>query len=261
MRGHWFILLSRYSKLLIILIKIKKWSAKIHIIIVGKKYMSQDEKNADLKMFVNKKTTIIAIIVIVLVVGYFVFYSSEEIKTANTVNETLTIPDTKELSSIKERTPTKGAFETKLFPENEGEKVIVPNADLTLKGSYDVALAEAKNWSGDAKLIFIKSQGAITADGKSSQWQVAFGSEDKGRGYEIIVRKVSIVSQKEIESTEKGFDLPLNWYDSPDALAALKSPENANMTASTITFDFNLDGNKWSYIVATSNGITSVPVR
>ena len=73
---------------------------------------------------------------------------------------------------------------------------MVSKAVLTVKGSYNLEARSGK-WSSDAKLVFVKSLGAITLEGKSSQWQIVFMSKTKtGKGYEIIVQEDQVVSQK-----------------------------------------------------------------
>src|SRR3989338_6961807 len=93
--------------------------------------------------------------------------------------------------------------------------IISPDKFSTLKNLSRTIGLEKQRWSSDAKLVFIKSLGAITLEGKSSQWQLAFSSKTKvKKGYEIIIQADQIVSKKEIDSTAVGADLSKNWKDS-----------------------------------------------
>ncbi|MBI3671723.1 hypothetical protein HY249_02930 [Candidatus Azambacteria bacterium] len=179
-----------------------------------------------------------------------------------TVNEQLEIPDTKSVAILDGRLPNTNAYDTPIAPNSPKEEVVVPGAVLTLKEAYAKSEAEALIWGKDAKLIFIKSLGAVTLDGRSSQWQVVFGSKTKKKGYEIIIQKDLIVSKKEIESKEYGYDLPKNWYDAKDAILSIQTmPQFKQSTISGMNFYYNKDGKIWGYALATSNGTVSVPVR
>ena len=50
------------------------------------------------------------------------------------IQETLTIPDTKAIGTVFGRTPSTEHYAVPLAPVTEGDKVIVENAILTLKG-------------------------------------------------------------------------------------------------------------------------------
>ena len=121
------------------------------------------------------------------------------------IEETLVIPDTQKITGVEGRMVSEGSVQVPLVPKSEAEKVIVSKAVLTVKGSYDKAKSEAETWSKDAKLVFVKSLGGITLEGKSSQWQLAFSSATKsGKGYEIVIQTDQIVSKKEIDSKAIG---------------------------------------------------------
>jgi hypothetical protein len=224
---------------------------------------------------VNNKPIIILSIFIILVVGvavvYFVFpeFGSKISRVVDLTpdkpkvieNENLVIPNTQKITGGEARMVEKGSVEVPLVPKNEGEKVIVSKAVLTVKGSYELAKIEAGKWSNDAKLVFIKSLGAITLEGKSSQWQLAFSSALKpGKGYEVIIQGDQIVSKKEIDSTATGVDLPKNLKDSGAAIISLQElPQFSDATVSSIQLYYNLDAKAWFYSFATSVGTTSGP--
>jgi|SRR3989344_819096 len=217
----------------------------------------------------NKIIIIVLVLVVIIVLSLLVFGKSSLFKGVATfyekpkvVEEILVIPETKAVEAVAGRTPSTDKYAVPLVPTTEGEKVVVPNAVLTLKGSYDVALIKAQVWAKDAKLVFLTSQGAVTLEGKSSSWQVAFGSITKKKGYEVIIQGDKVVSEKEIPSTEYGYDLPANWYDADEAVRSLQGlPQFADATVSSINFFYNKDGKRWGYALGTSRGTTSMPVR
>ena len=219
------------------------------------------------------KVKIILIIIIIAALGS-VFYwlgsdkkitvaPGEEARKARVIQEKLTIPNTTSFTGAEGRVVDQGSVAVALVPKSDAEKVIVPEAELSVKGSYDFAQPEASKWSSDAKLVFIKSLGAVTLDGKSSQWQIAFSSKTKkNRGYEIIVQKNKIVSQKEIESAATGTDIPANWFDSGEAIKTIQDmPQYNNASISAINFFYNFDAKEWKYGISTSAGVTSIRVR
>src|SRR3989338_9169332 len=140
---------------------------------------------------------IIIVVVIVFALGgagyYFYAPSTNAPSTGqNTqpqgrvIEEKLVIPDTKSITGSEGRVVDQGVVSIALVPKDDSEKVIVPGAVLSVKGSYDLARPEAVKWSSDAQLVFVKSLGAVTLEGKSSQWQIAFSSKiKKGKGYEV----------------------------------------------------------------------------
>lgn len=176
------------------------------------------------------------------------------------IEETLVIPQTEKITGTEGRTIEEGNVNVPLVPKSEGEKVIVSKAVLTVKGAYTLASAEALKWSPDAKLVFVKSLGAVTLEGKSSQWQLAFSSAaNKAKGYEVIVQSDQIVSKKEIDSTAVGADMPANLNDSDVAVQILaEMPQFSDATISTINLYYNADGKIWRYALSTSKGTTSV---
>ena len=140
---------------------------------------------------------------------------------------------------------------------------MVSKAVLTIKGSYDLSLSEAQKWSSDAKLVFIKSLGAVTLEGKSSQWQLVFSSKTKlKKGYEIIIQADQIVSQKEIDSTAVGADIPKTWKDLGEVIKELQShPLYQDATVSAVSFYLNPDNKKWYYALSTSKGVSSIVIE
>lgn len=218
----------------------------------------------------KKNLFIIIIALVILAVGVSIaFWGSRTGRkvaiqgTPRVIEETPVIPDTQEVSMADARILEQGAVSVPLVPKTEGERVIVPRAKLTMKGVCDRALPETAKWSPDAKLVFIKSLGAITLEGKSSQWQLVFSSKTKkGRGYEVIVQEDRIVSQKEITSTAVGADMPKEWYDSDGAIKSLQSlPQFLDATIWAINFFYDRDSEWWMYVIATSVGNTSMFVK
>jgi len=216
------------------------------------------------------KVKIILIIIIIAALGS-VFYwlgsdkkimvaPADEAQKARVIQEKLT-----SFTGAEGRVVDQGSVAVALVPKSDAEKVIVPEAELSVKGSYDFAQPEASKWSSDAKLVFIKSLGAVTLDGKSSQWQIAFSSKTKkSRGYEIIVQKNQIVSQKEIESAAIGEEVPANFAnrDSSWAIARLADiPQFQTASITAIVFSYNQDANGWDYIIPNSFGKTAIRVR
>lgn len=222
----------------------------------------------------SQKNLIIIIAVIIIIAlagGVYVFYpqvfkfmqlspTTIEKSKPRVVEENLVIPQTEKIIGNEGRTINEGDVKVPLVPKSEGEKVVVSKAVLTVKGAYNLAAVEIKNWSPDAKLVFIKSLGAVTLEGKSSQWQLAFSSvAKKAKGYEIVIQADQIVSKKEIDSTAVGADVPVSLNDSDIAVKILaEMPQFSDATISTINLYYNVDGKIWRYALSTSKGTTSV---
>lgn len=148
------------------------------------------------------------------------------------------------------------------FDTKKADDYVVQNAKKTLKESYDLVLLAAQEWSGDAQLVFIKSIGTVTVDGKSSQWQIVFYSQEKKAGLVMAVWGEVIASKSETVSEIAGHDLPENWYDSRSALGSLSAtPKFQTATVSGIMFYYNEDAGGWIYAVQTSLGSTIMHVR
>lgn len=216
----------------------------------------------------ERKAIMLAGIVIILVVGVAMSFVTKKVIpqvkkwhfTTYAVNEEMHLPNTSSVYPTDGRIIATGAYSTPIDP-TQGS-VISDKAIYTVKGAYAVASSSAEAWSKDAALVYIHSQGVVTSDGKSGEWQIVFGSKAKKKGYEVIVFGDNIASQKEIDATAFGYSLPKNWYDSGDALIALRTQlQFANALLSSINFYYNTDGKKWGYALATSNGTVSMPVK
>jgi hypothetical protein len=155
----------------------------------------------------------------------------------------------------------RGEYNIKLQPQSEVDTAVITKAKLTLKEAYNLSIAEAVKWSNDAKLVFIKSNGALGLDGKASSWQLVYGSAIKKAGFEIIMAENQIVSAKEIISESSGFDLPVNWYDSYDAIATLNLPQFSQDTISAISFYYSGANQSWAYGLANGEKTTSMWVQ
>lgn len=188
-------------------------------------------------------------------------YQSESPKKV-IIEEKMSVPETKNISQGDGMYPNNSEYKVPLKKEEGKDEMVFLKAVLTLKNSYDLAEKKAMEWSGDAKLIFIKSMGAVDNTGKSSQWQIAFGSELKKGGYEVIIHEDKIISAKEVESAEYGYLLPSNWYDSNEAIASLGGLSGfVSATVSGISFYYSTDGKIWKYALLTSAGNTSMNVK
>lgn len=230
----------------------------------------------------QQKTLVIILAVIILIalaaLGVYMFYpqafkflptSQTTIERDNkpkVIEETLIIPQTEKIIGSEGRfsdETKEGNIETPLVPKTEAEKVIVLKAILTVKGSYDVAISEARKWASDAAPVFIKSLGAVTLEGKSSQWQLVFSSViKKDKGYEIVIQGDGIVSQKEINSKAVGAILPENLKDSAEAISVLQDlPQYSDAALTAISLYYNADMKKWRYNMTTSEEATTVPAQ
>lgn len=219
----------------------------------------------------STKIAVFLATIVVLIIGWFYLFSIKDkvIVSQNqggrVIEERLEIPNTTSLTGTEGRVVEQGSVAVALMPKNDNERVIVPNAALTIKQSYDLALPEALKWTADVKLVFIKSLGAITLEGKSSQWQIAFSPKTKtGKGYEIIIQKDQIVSQKEVLSMAVGADVPNNFADrdSSWAIAQLASiPQFESSSISLISLTYSTDAKAWDYVIANSFGNSAIRVR
>lgn len=214
----------------------------------------------------TKRIVLGGVAVLVLIIVFYYFSKKEGgitlFEKPVIVSENLVIPNTKEVTLADMRSVNTSAYEVSLVPHSEGQEVSVAQAVYTLKESYSKSLPEALLWSPDAKLVLIKSLGAITLEGKSSQWQVVFGSKMKNKGYEVVIQAEQIVSKKEITSRSIGYSVPENWYEAKDAIVSLQAlPGFSDATVSGISFYYNTDAKEWRYGFATSKGATAMRVR
>jgi len=220
----------------------------------------------------NLAITILALLIIIaLIFAWFLFRKNKQNETGGTnlknfkgqiINDTIKIPDTVSVDSNEGEIVPRGEYNVKLQPQSESDQVVISKAKLTLKEAYNMAVVEAAKWSDDQKLVFIKSNGAIGLDGRSSSWQLVYGSAKKNLTYEIIISSDQIVSAKEINSVVKGFDLPVNWYDSYEAIASLRNlPQFSNDTISAISFYYSGAEASWVYGIADGNKTTAMWVK
>lgn len=228
--------------------------------------LNPEEKKNHSRVF---RIFIVIAVLIVTIVLVIKMYPAIEKKIGiggkpHTVIDSVSIPETERITGtegkLMERNTT--AYPVPLVPKNDRDRVVVVGAELTLKRGYERAVIEAKKWAIDAKLVFVQSLGSIDLDGRSSYWQIGFGSKNKKKGYEIIMQGNKIISQKEIESSAYGFDLPKNWYDSGNAVISLQTlPQFSDAMITGLNFFYNTDGKIWMYSVVTSLGAYTTPVK
>lgn len=223
----------------------------------------------------NKKSVAIGIVVAVLaLVGALYFFKPSllniftqqigiDVERPMVVDEKPILLDTMEIKSSDRFSVTEGNTQTPLVPKSDGERVIVSKATFTVKGAFDFSKEEANQWSAKAKLAYVKSLGAVTLDGKSSEWQVIYVSSDKkNKGYEVIIFGDQILSKKEVESNFAGADVTENIKDSGEVIVVLQElPQYASATLSAINFYYNNDVKGWRYNIVTSSGAVTVPAR
>jgi hypothetical protein len=223
--------------------------------------------------FKNKKNILIAVIIFIIIVVIILIvlavkknpsslltFDSKTFK-GQIINDNIQIPNTTSVASNEGEIVPRGEYNIKLQPQSETDTAVITKAKLTLKESYNLSVVEANKWSNDAKLVFIKSNGALGLDGRSSSWQLVYGSAIKRAGYEIIIVENQIVSAKEILSESSGFDLPVNWYDSYEAIAALNLPQFSQDTISALSFYYSSANKSWAYGLANGEKTTSMWVQ
>ncbi len=207
--------------------------------------------------------------VVLLTIVFFVSRSLQSVSftraknTPQVVTDTIVIPALKSITGSEGRLiePTQGQ-PIPLVPQNGSEQVVVTDAVLTLRGAYDLAQSEVIKNAPDAQLVFVRSLGTITLDGRSSYWQAGFGSAKNKKGYVVVMKGHAIVSMEEIPSQNYGYPLPSNWYDSGDTIDAIRTmPQFAKATVSSFSFFYNEDGKRWGYALGTSEGTMAIPVR
>lgn len=200
---------------------------------------------------------------IFLILSLVIFgFSAFQVNAAIIVQENLVIPNTQQIGvGSFSLMIDYGAYDVPLVPKDDNETIVVPGAIFTLKEAYVESLNSAINWSVDAKLAGIRSIGSITLEGRSSMWQIAYGSYIKKKGYEIIIQGDQIVSKKEVVwmgNNNYGYSIPVNWYDSKDVIRAFQEmPQYSNITISSIVFFYNMDAEEWRYGLSTSIGTSS----
>lgn len=225
--------------------------------------------------FQDKKNILIAaILLIVVAVIILIIFSfkkdvvdNQPVESSKSfkgriINDNIKIPDTTNVNNNEGEIVPRGEYSIKLQPQSETEQVFISKAKLTIKEAYVLAEKEADKWSGDQKLIFIKSNGALGLDGMASSWQLIYGSSQKEKGYEIIISADKIISTKEINSEVGGFDLPVGWYDSSMAIASLQNlPQFKDETISAISFYYSQPASSWAYGLANGQKTTSMWVK
>ncbi|NTW22241.1 hypothetical protein HGA34_01695 [Candidatus Falkowbacteria bacterium] len=179
------------------------------------------------------------------------------------IEEELTIPELKSATDVDGRLMSSSRFLTPLVPKSARDRVIVPLADLTLKQGLAVARLNAGYWSDDAKLMYAKSSGAVTLEGKSSQWLYVFGSEKKRAALGVVVRGKEVVANLELAADNYGHDLPGDWLDVSEAIASLaNTPGLSDRSIGGLALYHNEDSKKWSFGIALDKGqSTSVPLE
>ncbi len=225
--------------------------------------------------FKDKKNIAIAVIAVLIIVTIILvilsFRNNNQVKTGvidlknfkgQIIDDVIKIPNTTVISNTEGEVVPRGEYNIKLQPQFETEQAYILKAKLTLKEAYGVSDVAAIKWASDSKLVFIKSNGALGLDGRSSSWQIVFSSPQNKRAYEVIISGDQIVSAKEVDSLISGFDLPVNWYDSYEAIASLRTaPQFASDTISAISFYYSGAEKSWAYGVADGDKTTAMWVK
>lgn len=222
------------------------------------------------EFFNNKRAVLMGGVIVIVAISVIVYYrGSSNVKHAifggeRVVDEVIKLPTGSLRTSTDGWFPGKEAYKVPLNPQNSGERVVVTGAVLTPYGAYALALPAAQGWAPDAKLIFMKSLGTVMIDGKSLGWQVVFGSKTKKGGYELVVERDAVITQKEIPSSVFGADVPDNFIERDAAWAVQRLAENPQFSSATMTglnLVYNTDAKAWDYVIAHSFGGSSVRVR
>lgn len=218
----------------------------------------------------NKRVVLIGGFVMIAIIGIVIYYRGPAgVKQAifggeRVVDEVIKMPAGSLRTSTDGWFPSKEAYKVPLNPQNGGERVVVTGAVFTPYGAYTLALPSAQSWAPDARLIFMKSLGTVMVDGKSLGWQVVFGSKTKKKGYELVVERDAIITQKEIPSSVFGADVPSNFIERDAVWAIQRLAENPQFSSATMTglnLVYNVDAKAWDYVIAHSFGGSSVRVR
>lgn len=221
----------------------------------------------------KKNLVIISLIILILAVIIlmsFLFRNNQPVINLNggknfkgqVIDDVVKIPETTGINNNEGEIVPRGEYEIKIQPQTENEQVLITKAKLTLKEAYNQATPEVVKWSADQKLVFIKSNGALGLDGRSSSWQLVYNSQQLDKNYEVIIIEDQLVSLKELSSNISGFDLPTNWYDSYEAIASLRTlPQFAPETISALSFYYSSADNSWAYGIAVGEKTTSMWVK
>lgn len=174
------------------------------------------------------------------------------------------IPDTTTIQGLEARFISSSVISAPLNPKNKSEEILVPDAVLTPMGAYALVAPRAREKSPDALLVFVKSLGVVTREGKGSSWQVVFASKKEKKAYEFVVYRDGIISEREFVSNANGAHLPenpasrdINW-----ALGTLAgTPQFLEADISAINLAYNADAKQWDYVIANTFGNTAVRIR
>lgn len=218
-----------------------------------------------MKLFLQDKRIWASLLVLLVIGGGIVVYYGgfHKAKVAlvggeRTIKETPTVRTIESASSVDGRRVESTGEDFALVSR---ERVII-DGGKTLKESYALAEPEARGWSEDAKLVYVRSLGSVTVEGVSSGWEIVFGSKVKKKGYMFAVIGGALTAGKEVAAASSGYELPLNWYDAGDAIKSIQTlPQFKEATVSGLNFYYNEDGKRWGYAILSSNGTVSVPVR
>ncbi len=220
------------------------------------------------KIKIKKLLAILA--AILFLAGVLVFVQSRTFRRlapmltgGRVIEEDLSIPDLKNANGIDGRSLNASPYLTPLAPKSASERVVIPLAKLTLKQGLLLSQANAGNWSSDAKLIYAKSFGAVTLDGKSSQWLYVFGSERKESASGIVVRGDKVIAELELATSEYGHELPREWLDAKEHISSLAaSPDFAERSIGGLSLYYNEDSGAWSFGIALDKGQSvSAPLK
>jgi len=206
------------------------------------------------------------IAVLTALIALYIFRTQENIFFTGVQNsvtrDTVSYPPVNSARSLDGRILLWSGQPVPLAPKNDKERIVVQNAILTIRNGHKQIMPEIEKWASDAKLVYARSLGSVSSDGKSSVWQYVFASKEKKLGREISIEGNVVASQKEVPASSLGHAIPNNWYDSSDAIIALQTlPQFSAATLSAISFYFNEDSQIWEYALVTSRGTVSMPVR
>jgi hypothetical protein len=216
------------------------------------------------------KTIGVAIVVSGLILaaylgGLFRFFGERittifEKKEQVIVKTGLIIPETPAPSGANVKIMQTSVFET---PVDAGNREFVfPDAIYTLKEAYEQTLARALQWAADAKLVSIKSFGAVSLAGRAEEWEIIFGSAKNKKARQYVIYADKTVSEKDMDAVMFGADVPQDWFDSDGAVkAVIGAAQNSQATIRAINFYFNPDDKQWSYAVSSSAGNVIIKVN
>lgn len=215
------------------------------------------------KFWNNNKSLILIMTVVLLIIASTVVYygSPEKAKHAILSNQRIVveIPTPRSVEKISVGDGRMAVSTGEKIALQSNERVVI-DGGKTLKEGYVIAEGAATAWAPDAKLVYVRSLGTVTVDGVSSGWEVVFGSKTQEKGYVVAVIGGAIASRGESVLPDSGHATPENWYDAKEAIKSIQAlPLFKDATISGINLYF--DGKIWEYVIASSKGTVSVPVR